>query len=98
DLTGRAVTVGCRRASNSSCEYTVAGPVRRSCQGRLGEPDVGVDVGDRRRQPVVLRPQPGDLELQCLYRGTQTGDLVQQTPVRRSSDVAVEGLRHLVSS
>jgi hypothetical protein len=28
-------------------------------------------------------PQAGDLELQCLNPGTQTGDLVEQAPVGR---------------
>ena len=47
--------------------------------------------------PAGARPETGDLELQGLHPGTQSGDLVEQTPVGRRTYVAVEGLRHLDS-
>ena len=49
------------------------------------------------RETIVLRPEAGDLELQSLHPGTQSGDLVEQAPVGRRTYVAVEGLRHFVS-
>ena len=49
------------------------------------------------RETIVLRPEAGDLELQSLHPGTQSGDLVEQAPVGRRTYVAVEGLRHLDS-
>src|ERR1700761_2268326 len=49
------------------------------------------------RETIILRPEPGDLELQGLHPGTQSSDLVEQAPVGRRTYVAVEGLRHFVS-
>src|SRR3712207_1108854 len=73
-------------------------PVRRgrrsSGQGRLGQPCEIVCLRGGRRQTIVFRPQAGDLELQGLHPGTQSGDRVEQTPVGRRAYVAVEGLRH----
>jgi hypothetical protein len=68
-----------------------------SGQRGLGQPQQVICLGDRRSEPIVLGAQPRSLELQCLNPGTQSGDLVEKAPVWRRTNVAVEGLRHIVS-
>src|SRR4051794_9584985 len=68
---------------------------RSSGQRGLGQPKKIVSLRGGSRETIVLRPEPGDLELQGLHPGTQSGDLVEQAPIGRRTYVAVEGLRHL---
>ena len=73
-------------------------PVRggrwNSGQRRLGQPQNVVRLRGGSRKTIILRPEAGDLELQSLHPGTQSGDLVEQAPIGRRTYVAVEGLRH----
>jgi hypothetical protein len=69
----------------------------RSGQSRFRKPKQIPCFCRSRREPIIFGTQPGYLELQCLNPGTQSGDLVEQTPIGRPTNVAVEGLRHIVS-
>src|SRR5262245_58885790 len=65
-----------------------------SGQRGLGQPREIIGLGGGRRETIVFRPKTGDLELQSLHPGTQSGDLVEQAPIGRRTYVAEQGLRH----
>jgi hypothetical protein len=68
-----------------------------SGERRLRQPEQLVGLGNRRRKPIIVSTQPGDLELETPNLGAQNGDLVDEASVGRVAYVAVEGLRHIFS-
>jgi hypothetical protein len=48
-----------------------------SGQRRLGETEQLIGFGRRSGEPIVFRPEPGQLKLKIAYLGTQKGDLVE---------------------
>ena len=48
-----------------------------SGQCGFGQPQDVVRLSGRGRETIVFRPEAGDLELQSLHPGTQSGDLVE---------------------
>jgi hypothetical protein len=63
-------------------------------QGGLAQAEHVFCLSGGGRETIILRTHAGDLEFQGLNPGTQSGDLVEQTPIGRRAYVTVEGLSH----
>jgi hypothetical protein len=71
--------------------------VVRSGESRLRNAEQLVGVLGRGQEPVIVGAQARDLEFEGANFCAEYGDLVNEASIRRTTNVAEEGLRHIFS-